>query len=170
MSPVPLKQYALQTTRPPSCRPFDLLAPRHQVAYVLIATLFTQLQQSRLQIEQVLSILTARPFTLQNLARQRLRVLWPQKLRVLGKSNVHETANRSRLLLLLRAIGGNCRRVKGRKLDRIAVNLADVEVFAHFCYFGSWNVVGCAPDAFSVFMLCVFRFCSIFHVFCTYVV
>jgi hypothetical protein len=169
MSPVPSTQYALQTTQPPSCRPFNLLAPRHQIAYVLIATLFTQLQQSRLQVEQVLSILTARSFTLQNLARQRLRVLWPQKLRVLWKSNVHKTANRSRLLLL-RAIGGNCRRVKGRKLDRIAVDLADVEVLAHFCYFGSWDVVGCAPDALGGLMLWMFRFRSIFRVFCTYVV
>lgn len=129
-----------------------------------ITTLIAQSQQSLLQVEQVLSILTTRPPALQNLARQRLRVLWPKKLRVLRKPNVHETANRSGLLLL-RATGGGCR-VKGRELDRVSVYLADVKILAYFSYLGSRDVVGCAPDALSGFMLWDFRSCLILYFWC----
>jgi hypothetical protein len=45
-------------------------------------------------------------------------------------------------------------------LDRVAVDLADVEVFFHFGDVDGWDAVGCAPDSWrcggmleKVFML-----------------
>lgn len=43
--------------------------------------------------------------------------------------------------------------MKGSELDRVAVDLADVEVFADFWHFGSGDVIRGAPDAFGGFML-----------------
>lgn len=37
--------------------------------------------------------------------------------------------------------------MEGGELDRVAVDLAEVEVGAHACNVRSGNVVGCAPDA-----------------------
>jgi hypothetical protein len=43
--------------------------------------------------------------------------------------------------------------MEGGKLNAVAVNLADVEVFTHFGDFGGGYVVGDAPDAFGGFVL-----------------
>lgn len=71
--------------------------------------------------------------------RQRLRLLRPQKLRVLREPDVHEGLYRGR------SVG----RDEGCELYRVAVDLADVEVGADGGDEGGGDVVGGAPDAFG---------------------
>ena len=132
---------------------------------MLIPTLPTKPLQRLLQLIQVLPILPARTAGLDNMLRQRLRVLRAQELRVRGESDVHETFDPGRQGLRVDFRGrvdgleGRCHvlirrwwwlgdgRVERGVLDAISVDLADIEVFFHFGHAGGGNAVCGAPDA-----------------------
>lgn len=59
---------------------------------MLVATLFTQPDQRSSEIVQILSIFATRTFALQDLLRQRIRILRAQELWIGWEADVHETA------------------------------------------------------------------------------
>lgn len=113
--------------------------PLRQIRDMLISALVPHRRQRRLQPKQILRVRPARPGAARNVLRQRLRVLRPDELVVVGGADVDE-----------RADGGTRRggrRVEGRVVDRVAVDLANVEVFFDLGDAGGEDAVGDAPDA-----------------------
>lgn len=123
----------------------NLPTPRHKISNMPIPTLPTETQQRLLQIKKILPILATRAPGLQNLPRQRTRLLGPQELRVLGQADVDQAFDWGGVW------GGGG--LEGCELDAVPVDLADVEVLAHFGDLGRGDVVCGAPDAFSGFVL-----------------
>ena len=124
---------------------FNLPTPRHKITNMPILTLPTQPQQRLLQIKQILPILATRAPRLQDLPRQRTGLLGPQELRVLGQADVDEALDRGGVW----GRGG----LERRELDAVPVDLADVEVLAHFGDLGGGDVVCGAPDALGGLVL-----------------
>lgn len=104
---------------------------------MLIPALVPQRRQRRLQPKQVLRVRPARPGAARDMLRQRLWVLGADELVVVGGADVDERADR-------RTGRG---RVEGRVVDRVAVDLADVEVVLDFGDVGGEDAVSDAPDA-----------------------
>jgi hypothetical protein len=94
--------------------------PVRQVRDVLVAALGPQRGQRRLQPKEVVRVRPAGPGAARYVLGQRLRVLGADELVVVRGTDVDEGADG-------RAARGG-RRVEGRVVDRVAVDLADVEV------------------------------------------
>lgn len=129
---------SLRHKLPPSLR-HKLPHPLRQIRDMLIPALVPHRRQRRLQPKQILRVRPARPGAARNVLRKRLRVLRPDELVVVGGADVDE-----------RADGGTRRggrRVEGRVVDRVAVDLANVEVFFDLGDAEGEDAVGDAPDA-----------------------
>ena len=114
--------------------------PIGQVRDVLITTLRTQLVQRPLQAQQVVAVQPARALAPVDVLGQRLHLLRAGELVVVGRPDVHERADGPGRRAL--------RRVEGRVVDRVPVDLPDVQILLDLCYVVPLDAVRGAPDLF----------------------
>lgn len=107
-----------------------------QVRDVRVAALVTELVERPLELEEVVAVQATRALAPLDVLRKGLRVLGPAELVVVGRTDVHERPNGRR------AVG----RVEGRVVNRVAVDLADVQVPRHLGHVSRLDPVGRAPD------------------------
>lgn len=110
-----------------------------KVRNVLVAALWRKLLQSGIQPEKVVPVQAAGPSAPEDVLRQRLRVLRPDKLVIVGRANVDEGADGR----------GAVRRLKGRVVDGVAVDFTNVEVLLDLGDLVGPYAVGDAPDSFG---------------------
>ncbi|KAL2019216.1 hypothetical protein VTK56DRAFT_9943 [Thermocarpiscus australiensis] len=117
--------------------------PVRQVRDVLVPALPAELVQRLLQLPQVVPVQAAGPLAAVDVLCQLLRVLRPDELLVVGRADVDERLEGPVLREDLRVDAR--RRVEGCVVDRVAVDLADVEVLFHFGDPLRGDAVGDAP-------------------------
>lgn len=124
-----------------------------QVSDVLVPALRAQCVQSFLQLQQIVSIQTARPFAVVDVLCQRLRILRANELIIIGCANVDqcldgalETRHKGRIDRVETGRGEDW--VEGRVVDGVSIDLADVEVLLHFVDSVRVDPIGHAPDSF----------------------
>lgn len=117
----------------------DLAQAVRQVRDVRVAALGAELVERPLELEEVVAVQAARALAPVDVFREGLGVLGPAELVVVGRADVDERADGRR-----RAVVGG--RVEGRVVDRVAVDLADVQVPRHLGHVRGLDPVGRAPD------------------------
>jgi hypothetical protein len=124
----------------------DRPEPVRQVRDVLVAALRAQLVQRRLQAPQVVPVRAARAGAAVDVLGELLRVLRADKLVVVGGSDVDERLDGVLKSLVVGGRGRGRGRVEGRVVDRVPVDLADVEVLLDLGDALGRDAVGYAPD------------------------
>jgi len=122
-----------------------------QVSNVLVPALRAQCVQSFLQLQQIVSVQTARSLAVVDVLCQCLGVLRADELIIVGCANVDQCLDGA----LGRRHNGGIDRietgrgdgVEGRVVDGIAVYLADIEVLLHFFDSVRVDPIGHAPDS-----------------------
>lgn len=102
----------------------------------MILTLIGQRTQRNIQLEQIVLVQPTRPHAPEDVLGELLRILRADKLVIVRRANVDERLDG------LNAVGW----VKGRVVDGVAVDLADVEILFHFGDLFRDDAVGDAPD------------------------
>jgi len=109
------------TGRDPVKRTLSGPDPAGKIRDMLIPALAAQLVEGSLEAEEVVLVGAAGAGAAQDVLGQTLRLLRAGELVVVGRADVDEAADGGR------AVG----RVEGRRVDRVAVDLADVKVLLH---------------------------------------
>jgi len=143
----------LPTPFKPSPSGLDLTTALCKITDMFIPTVLAEPFQCRIQLVEVVLVLSTGSSTPDDMLGQCLRILRTQELRIVGKTNVHQTLD----LLGQVAFGIRCRvhgLVRGGHvliergvLDAVAVDLSNVEVLLNFGDVSRWNAVCGTPDS-----------------------